>query len=159
MDEQQLERIEELLQMFNIRTSAYEAMTNDIIQLISDPVVRVICDAFNVEEDDIEWDEVNVSSPIIGLKFIIHYSSVDDIPDSVNIIAPSRSEDTLLRRTVAMGFPIIYAASTYEEFNEFFTNTINAAIAKQKITTDQPVLTADQQLQAYMHRPTRKVHH
>lgn len=154
-----VERVEQLLHLFYQREATYNAHTERIIELISDPVVRVLCDTFNIDESAIDWEEVNIASPIIGLRFVINYEDADQIPPAVNIIAPSTNESTILRRTVAMGFPIIYATSTYEEFNEFFTDTVNRAIAKQKITTDDPVLTKDQQLQAYMHRPHGKVTH
>jgi hypothetical protein len=159
MEDEQVEHIEHILRLFQQRVETYDAHTGEIIHSLSDPIVRVICDIFGVDEDSISWEEIDVSSPLIAMKFRVVFDSEDTIPEFANIISPAQPDENKLVRTITMAFPIIYTASSYEEFNEFMTTTINNAIKKQKRLTDTPVLTVDQQLQAYWHRPTRKVVH
>ena len=98
-------------------------------------------------------------SESFAIKFKVTFDSEESIPEFANIIAPAQSEETALVRTITMAFPMIYASATYEEFHEFLTTTINNTIKKQKRLTDTPVLTVEQQLQAYWHRSNRKVIH
>lgn len=159
MEDAPVEHLEHILRLFQQRVETYEAHTGEIIRTLSDPVVRVICDIFGVDEDGISWEEIDVSSPLIALKFKVLFDSEENIPEFTNIISPAQPDENNLVRSITMAFPIIYAASSYEEFHEFMMTTINNAIKKQKRLTDTPVLTVDQQLQAYWHRPTRKVVH
>ena len=73
MDQEQIERLEHLLVLFHQRTKTFDEFTNEIIHAISDPVVRVLCDILEVEEDSISWDEVEISSPLIALRFQVVY--------------------------------------------------------------------------------------
>lgn len=159
MDDLQIEKVERTLRLFEQREATYDAHTSEIIHHLSDPVVRVICDVLNVDEENISWEEVEISSPLIALRFKIGYNSKDEIPAVLDIIAPSGSDDNPLTRTITMAFPIIYSGASYEEFHEFIMTTLNNAVRKRKITTDDPELTVDQQLQAFMHRQLRKVSH
>ena len=159
MEDAQVEHLEHILRLFQQRVETYEAHTGEILRTLSDPVVRVLCDIFGIDEDGLSWEEVDISSPLIPMKFKVAFESEESIPEFTNIISPALPDENKLVRTITMAFPIIYAASSYEEFHEFMMTTINNAIKKQKRLTDTPVLTVEQQLQAYWHRPTRKVVH
>lgn len=159
MEDKQVEHLETLMHLFHQRMVSYEAHTREIIQSLSDPVICVLCDILGVEEDGLSWEEIEFTSPLIAMKFKVTFDSEESIPEFANIIAPTQSEETALVRTITMAFPMIYASATYEEFHEFLTTTINNTIKKQKRLTDTPVLTVEQQLQAYWHRSNRKVIH
>lgn len=159
MDDQQIEKVERTLRLFEQRAATFDAHTGEILHHLSDPVIRVICDILNVDEENIGWEEVEISSPLIALRYKITYNDKSEIPEVLDLIAPPKEDDNPLTRTIMMAFPIIYTGASYEEFHEFIMNTVNNAIKKRRITTDDPELTKEQQLQAYLHRPTRKVTH
>lgn len=158
MDQEQIERLEHLLVLFHQRTKTFDEFTSEIIHTISDPVVRVLCDILEVEEDSISWDEVEISSPLIALRFQVVYGDGEKHPEFLDVISPITNKDEPNVRQMVLAFPLIYTTATYDEFKEFMMSTIKDAMSKRGKLVDES-LTREQQLQAYLHRPTRKVNH
>ena len=158
MDQEQIERLEHLLVLFHQRTKTFDEFTSEIIHTIGDPVVRVLCDILEVEEDSISWDEVEISSPLIALRFQVVYGDGEKHPEFLDVISPITNNDEPNVRQMVLAFPLIYTTATYDEFKEFMMSTIKDAMSKRGKLVDES-LTREQQLQVYLHRPTRKVNH
>lgn len=158
MEQEQIERLEHLLILFHRRTKTFDECTSEIIHTISDPIVRVLCDVLQVDEDSISWDDVEISSPLIALRFRVTYGDDQTPPEFLDVISPVSNQDEPHIRQMVLAFPLIYTTSTYEEFSKFLQTTIRDAMTKRgKLVND--TLAREQQLQAYLHRPTRKVNH
>lgn len=158
MEQEQIERLEHLLILFHQRTKTFDVYTSEIIHAINDPIVRVLCDTLQVDEDSIIWDAVEISSPLITLRFRVTYGDDQTPPEFLEVLSPVSNQDEPHIRQMGLAFPLMYTISTYEEFSEFLQMTIRDAMTKRgKLVND--TLAPDQQLQAYLHRPTRKVNH
>lgn len=144
MDEQKIEFINSVIDIFDNREKTYLVYTQQIVQRLQPTVLEALYDFFEVSYEAITWLEFQLDGAFLTIAAVVTYGGDQKTPEIIERLAPIAplppdKKVAEIRRMIRIGLPIEQLGNTKEQIVEY----LKEQTAKQP-TPEQPLETVEE---------------
>lgn len=120
--EQNLEKIEELLALFDSRESLRNACNRKIAALLSPTLLLALFELINVTTENLVWEDMQVIESVLVIRVEVTYDPTKEMSEFLQLISPKSSTDpgaTMIQRTFQLGIPLVTVFNDKDQLKQW----------------------------------------
>lgn len=154
--EQNINEIELLLSVIDMRETLYTEHNRKIAEIITPTVLTALFELFELPSQHVVWDDFLVIDSILVIRVTVTCNTAESISPFLSVLAPSLSQAKSavhVQRTMQFGIPLAKVFQDKEQLKTWFIDVANRT-STESPASSPPVdefkdvqLTAEQKLQ------------
>jgi hypothetical protein len=132
MKKDQLEKIKQLVALFEARDQLYQQSTEKIFESIGETTLEALVTLFGVPYENVSWLETQLIDTVIVIVASISYGEDQLVPPVIQALSPAAEHGHPSIRLFRIGLPLDVVFLPKEEIVDYLVKTAEAVTNKMK---------------------------
>ena len=132
MKKDQLEKIKQLVALFETRDQLYQQSTEKIFESIGETTLEALVTLFGVPYENVSWLETQLVDNVMVLVASITYGNDQRVPPVIQALSPASEDGHPSIRLFRVGLPLDVVFLPKEEIVDYLVKTAETVVNKMK---------------------------